>query len=220
MYNQQLDNRVINTKSTAAESKSPNNWSHVPAGGQFSSSKNRHANQGGTSARAGKNGGPKTKRGKERSRRNSLRHGIFSTVVLLEHEPSALFDSLLQGFRYDFQPDGVVEETLVEELATLKWRYRRMLNAEKAEIQVEERYNSQAANRHERDREEAQTFEASVEARAIEDEQNGITMPKPGLSARLSNPVIQRKMHRDSEIAPRGYRNERFFPRQGQAGHG
>jgi hypothetical protein len=42
-----------------------------------------------SSAGAVKSGGPNTNRGKARSRRNAVKHGIFAKVVLLEHEPSA-----------------------------------------------------------------------------------------------------------------------------------
>jgi hypothetical protein len=42
---------------------------------------------------------------------------------------------VLSGFRNDFQPKGTLEELLVEKLATLFWRYRRLMIAEAAEIQ-------------------------------------------------------------------------------------
>lgn len=50
-------------------------------------------------ARAGKITVPKTQRGKENSKHNALKHGIFSQVVLLEEDPRAEYDSLLKGLR-------------------------------------------------------------------------------------------------------------------------
>jgi hypothetical protein len=77
--------------------------------------------------------GPRTPMGKERSKYNALKHGIFSQVALLKNEPRAEFDALLDGFQEYFQPKGVPEQVLVEQLAVLKWRLRRLLTAE-AEI--------------------------------------------------------------------------------------
>jgi len=47
--------------------------------------------------------GPRTQRGKQKSKSNALKHGIFSKVVLLKEEPRAEFDSLLRGLRNDFK---------------------------------------------------------------------------------------------------------------------
>ena len=79
--------------------------------------------------------GPRTLQGKERSKHNALKHGIFSNVMLLANESKTEFDSLLNGLREDFQPDGMIEGVLVEKLATLLWRHRRLIIAEGAEIQ-------------------------------------------------------------------------------------
>lgn len=78
--------------------------------------------------------GPRTDQGKQRSKHNALKHGIFSKVVLLKEEPRAEFDSLLRGLRNDLKPEGTLEELLVDKLATILWRKRRLLIAERAEI--------------------------------------------------------------------------------------
>lgn len=87
-----------------------------------------------TSNIANFSGGPRTPQGKERSRRNAQKHGVFSKVVLLVDESKSDFDSMLNGLREDYRPDGSIEEILVEKLATLVWRQRRALIAEAAEI--------------------------------------------------------------------------------------
>jgi hypothetical protein len=79
--------------------------------------------------------GPRTQAGKERSKHNALRHGIFSKVVLLKGESHSVFQWLLNGLREDLQPKGTFEEVLVERIAVLLWRKRRLITAEKAEIQ-------------------------------------------------------------------------------------
>ncbi|MGC1935224.1 MAG: hypothetical protein WA681_09405, partial [Candidatus Acidiferrales bacterium] len=79
--------------------------------------------------------GPRTPQGKERSKHNATKHGIFSKVALLKNESKAEFDSLLDGLREDYEPEGTLEDVLVEKLATLFWRYRRLIVAEGAEVQ-------------------------------------------------------------------------------------
>jgi len=78
--------------------------------------------------------GPRTPQGKQRCKSNAIQHGIFSKVVVLKSEPQADFDALLGGLRKDLQPVGTLEEILVEKLAALLWRSRRLYMAEAAEI--------------------------------------------------------------------------------------
>jgi hypothetical protein len=74
--------------------------------------------------------GPQTPQGKEQSKRNALKHDIFSKLVVLQGESRAEFASLLGGLREDLRPQGTLEEILVEKMATLLWRYRRFIIAE------------------------------------------------------------------------------------------
>jgi hypothetical protein len=76
--------------------------------------------------------GPPTPAGKARSRHNACKHGIFAKVALLKSESRSQFDSLLSGLQNDLQPEGTLEQLLVEKLATLLWRYRRLMIAQLA----------------------------------------------------------------------------------------
>jgi hypothetical protein len=58
---------------------------------------------------------------------------IFSKVVL-KTESRAAYDSLVSGLRDACQPEGTLEEILVEKLAAILWRYRRLITAESGEI--------------------------------------------------------------------------------------
>jgi hypothetical protein len=78
--------------------------------------------------------GPRTRRGKQRSRYNAVKHGIFSEVVLKERESTAQYQSLLNSLMEYFQPEGALEALLVEKIAMLLWRHRRLVQAECAEI--------------------------------------------------------------------------------------
>ncbi|MFI5072645.1 MAG: hypothetical protein ACHP8A_17330 [Terriglobales bacterium] len=74
--------------------------------------------------------GPRTRQGKERSKYNAIKHGIFSNLPFLHGESKAQFDSLLNGLREDRKPEGTQEDLLVEILAMLFWRYRRFIVAQ------------------------------------------------------------------------------------------
>jgi hypothetical protein len=78
--------------------------------------------------------GPRTKQGKQTSSRNATKHGLFSKVIVLKGESRAEYEAVLAGLRETLQPEGTLEELLVEKLATLAWRQRRLLLAESAEI--------------------------------------------------------------------------------------
>src|ERR1700676_2694413 len=94
------------------------------------------ASRPGSTSLLRKGTGPRTFQGKERSKHNAIKHGIFSNVVVLKGEPQAEFNALLNGLRDSFQPVGMVEELLVDKLAALLWRNRRLLIAEGAEIRA------------------------------------------------------------------------------------
>jgi hypothetical protein len=79
-----------------------------------------------------KSGGPRTAMGKARSRMNAFKHGIFSDVILREDGSPPEFQVLLQGLRSELNPQGVLESILVEKLATLIWRLRRLLELDNA----------------------------------------------------------------------------------------
>jgi hypothetical protein len=81
-----------------------------------------------------KSGGPRTPQGKERSKFNALKHGLFSKIILLKWESPAVYLSLVNGLRDGLQPQGSLEAVLVENLAALFWRKRRLFIAENAEI--------------------------------------------------------------------------------------
>lgn len=78
---------------------------------------------------ARKSAGPKTPAGKARTARNALKHGLLAKDVVL-HSPKfdecrAEFDALLADLIDEFRPTTVIEQTLVERIATCYWRLRR-----------------------------------------------------------------------------------------------
>ena len=58
--------------------------------------------------------------------KNALTHGFYATDVVLPWENQQEFDDLLQGFQDEYCPDGVSEESVVFDLASLHWKKRRL----------------------------------------------------------------------------------------------
>jgi hypothetical protein len=85
--------------------------------------------------RSGKATGPRTELGKQRTSRNAITHGVYYTVITLKGESRAEYARLLARLRKVLKPKGALEDFLVEKLATLIWRHRRLIQAEGAEIQ-------------------------------------------------------------------------------------
>ncbi len=65
---------------------------------------------------------------------NAMKHGILSRQAVLEHEDHAEFADLLAALIEEHRPAGMTERHLIEELATIIWRKRRVLLAEGAKI--------------------------------------------------------------------------------------
>jgi hypothetical protein len=75
---------------------------------------------------------PVSSQSTEVTRFNALRHGILSRYTVLPWENADDYDALLGAMVGEFQPEGPVEEHLVEELAGVIWRKRRLRLAEAA----------------------------------------------------------------------------------------
>ncbi len=74
--------------------------------------------------------GPRTEAGKRRSRYNAVTHAIFAVGINSERESLADYHALVDQLVRSRQPVGRLEEIVVEKLAMLFWRYRRLLQAE------------------------------------------------------------------------------------------
>ncbi|MCC7276685.1 MAG: hypothetical protein IT487_00015 [Chromatiaceae bacterium] len=79
-----------------------------------------------------KSTGPRTVDGKARVSDNARSHGFLSHHLLVEGESPAKFAALLAALVADYQPVGVVETGLVEQVAIVLWRKARFVRAETA----------------------------------------------------------------------------------------
>jgi hypothetical protein len=70
--------------------------------------------------------------GPEKTRFNALRHGVLSDYTVLPWEDPGEYHALLSALVVEHAPRGPTEEHLVEELAGILWRKRRLRLAETA----------------------------------------------------------------------------------------
>jgi hypothetical protein len=77
-----------------------------------------------------RSGGPKTLEGKVASSRNAVKTGSYSSQIALSSEEEADFKAFESEFMNDFEPLGVVESSMVHELAVLAWKKLRLERVE------------------------------------------------------------------------------------------
>ena len=81
--------------------------------------------------RNGKNGGPKTPAGRAAVRHNALKHGLSAqhpVIPILEDQ--TVFDEYLAQLHLDLQPQGLMEQMLVNQIADAYWRRQRIVQME------------------------------------------------------------------------------------------
>ena len=79
-----------------------------------------------------KSTGPTTPEGKERSRRNALRHGLTSETVIAALEDAEDYQAFEAAVITDYDAETAVERELVLRLASVLWRLRRATGIETA----------------------------------------------------------------------------------------
>ena len=80
--------------------------------------------------KSNRSGGPKTLEGKVASSRNAVKTGTYSAQIALSSEEEADFKAFEDEFMSDFEPIGVVESSMVHELAVLAWKKLRLERVE------------------------------------------------------------------------------------------
>jgi hypothetical protein len=84
--------------------------------------------QANESTRAHGQTGPKTERGKWRSKWNSLKHGRYAKSTLLPFEDEVAFKGHLREIRAALLPNDYVEQQIVDEYSHALWRLQRQEN--------------------------------------------------------------------------------------------
>jgi hypothetical protein len=76
--------------------------------------------------------GPTTPEGKDRSRRNAVRHGLTAETVIAALEDAEDYQAFEATVIADYDAESAVERELVLRLATVLWRLRRATGIETA----------------------------------------------------------------------------------------
>src|SRR6266852_6318933 len=85
-----------------------------------------------------KSHGPISAEGKEKSSRNSLRHGCTAShTLLLACEDAGDLDRMLEKYNAMYKPTTLEEQDLVAEMCSARWRIRRATGIETALIDCE-----------------------------------------------------------------------------------
>ena len=77
-------------------------------------------------ANGAKSRGPVTPEGRAKSARNSICHGLRAKSIVLPTESEEEFQSLLDSYNDQFDPQTGVERELVEAMAGARWRLHRI----------------------------------------------------------------------------------------------
>src|SRR6476659_2798115 len=97
-------------------------------------------------ANAKRSTGPKSAKGKARSTKNSLSHGLTARDIVIGAEDPEEFQRLRMGLEADFKPSSTIALELVERLAGLLWRLRRIPVLEGALLDAMQEENASEAN--------------------------------------------------------------------------
>ena len=84
----------------------------------------------------------------EATRFNALRHGVLSRYAVLPREDEGEYPVLLGALVAEHAPEGPTEEHLVEEVAGIIWRKRRLRLAEAAIFREKPSASNRAAGAH------------------------------------------------------------------------
>ena len=76
--------------------------------------------------------GPRTEAGKLSSSRNSCRHGLTGTQIVMPGEEAAEYEKLREGMHEAHKPANDPERVLVDQIAASSWRLMRALRVETA----------------------------------------------------------------------------------------
>jgi hypothetical protein len=135
---------------------------------------------------AAKSTGPKTEQGKERSRRNALRHGLTAETVIGSLEDAEDYKAFEEAIAADYDAQSAVERELVLRLAGLLWRLRRTTRIEAGLFEFQASHVNDLKTR---DATQRQIIHALLNQPSVLPHQHS----KPPLAADQSEALLDRK---------------------------
>ena len=82
--------------------------------------------------------GPRTPEGRAISSRNSQQHGVLSQRVTTDVEENEIYERMLNSLMDENGPRSETEILLVERLANLFWRERRLIQTERSQLSLQQ----------------------------------------------------------------------------------
>ena len=98
----------------------------------MASEKQIHANR----ENSKKSCGPRTGAGKERSKMNAVKAGLFARSILIPGEDRKEQAQLVRSWIAQLQPNGPIEYQIVDEIAAISWRLLRYSRIEAGLFQI------------------------------------------------------------------------------------
>ena len=133
--------------------------------------------------------GPRTRTGKAASKMNAMKHGLLAEQVAVRGEDPVEFAGVLESLIDEFQPQGPLEEQLVERVAACMWRLRRLYRVEAGILTHEcltiELDCAQNEARSFEEYVDEYSFESSEEMRITDEERYNQAMERIEKTARL-----------------------------------
>ncbi len=83
--------------------------------------------------------GPRTIEGKLRSRRNAVRHGLTARTIVADSDELDAYHAFEDKLLMDFLPSSGIQRELVERLASLLWRLRRVTDIENGLLAIQQK---------------------------------------------------------------------------------
>jgi vacuolar-type H+-ATPase subunit C/Vma6 len=80
-------------------------------------------------------GGPKTEEGKAVSRYNAVKHGLLTKQVYIDEEEKSTLEELTNSLYETLEPEGMLEELLVDRIVSNLWRLRRAVIVERSTME-------------------------------------------------------------------------------------
>ncbi len=133
--------------------------------------------------------GPQTRPGKAASKLNAIKHGLRAAEVVVRGEDPAEFSRALENLIDEFQPQGPLEEQLVERIAACTWRLRRIYRVEAGiftheTLMIELNRAENEVNSFEEDSDE-RLFASLSNVQITDEEQHGRATARAEKAARL-----------------------------------
>ena len=82
--------------------------------------------------------GPRSVAGKAIVSQNAVRHGFLSCKLFIGDEDPAEFEILVDDLTSSLKPVGTLELALIEKIAVIMWRQRRLVRAESAALSLQQ----------------------------------------------------------------------------------